>query len=78
MIGTPASCSASDPAHTVAIDELPLLSVIVDSSLTVKGKSSYGGMTGMSALSARFPWPTSLRLAAPTRPVSPTEDGGKK
>ena len=40
VMGTPASCSANDPAQTVAIDELPLLSVMVDSSLTVNGKSS--------------------------------------
>jgi hypothetical protein len=55
LIGTPASSKASVPAQTVAIDEEPLLSVIVLSSLHTKGKSSSDGRMGMSARSAKFP-----------------------
>ena len=77
-MGTPASWSARQPAHTVAMDDDPLLSVMVLSSRTTNGNSSSLGMTGMSARSARFPCPISRRFAAPTRPVSPTLEGGKK
>ena len=35
FIGTPASMSASVPAHTVAIDDEPLLSIIWLTTLTV-------------------------------------------
>lgn len=77
-MGTPASCKARHPAHTEAIEELPLLSVIVDSSRTTNGNSASEGITGAKALSAKFPCPTSRRFAAPMRPVSPTLEGGKK
>mmetsp|Transcript_23976 Transcript_23976/g.58762 ORF Transcript_23976/g.58762 Transcript_23976/m.58762 type:complete len:231 (-) Transcript_23976:1278-1970(-) len=78
VMGTPASCSAKHPAHTVAMELEPLLSVMVDSSRTVKGKSLALGITGISARSARLPCPISRRVTAPMRPVSPTEEGGKK
>mmetsp|Transcript_12740 Transcript_12740/g.53406 ORF Transcript_12740/g.53406 Transcript_12740/m.53406 type:complete len:299 (+) Transcript_12740:1166-2062(+) len=77
-MGTPASCSARHPAHTDAMEDDPLLSVMVLSRRTVNGNCSSGGMMGASARSARLPCPTSRRFAAPMRPVSPTEDGGKK
>ena len=35
------------------------------------------GMMGVSARCASWPWPTSRLPGAPTRPVSPTELGGK-
>ena len=73
----PASCRARHPAHTLAMELDPLLSVMVLSSLTVNGNSCSLGIAGARARSARFPWPTSRRLAAPTRPVAPTELGGK-
>jgi|TARA_B110000114_G_scaffold182636_2_gene222313 hypothetical protein len=78
VMGTPASCSARHPAHTVAMDELPLLSVMVLSRRTVNGKSASDGIIGASARSAKFPCPTSRRFAGPMRPVSPTDEGGKK
>jgi|TARA_B100001094_G_C17829399_1_gene622446 hypothetical protein len=78
LIGTPASCNAKQPPHTVAMLELPLLSVTVLSILIVNGKSSSFGIIGNSALSAKFPCPISRRFAPPTRPHSPTELGGKK
>ena len=78
LMGTPASWSARQPAHTVAMDDDPLLSVMVLSSRTTNGNSSSLGMTGESARSARFPCPISRRFAAPIRPVSPTLEGGKK
>ena len=77
-MGTPASCSARHPAHTDAMEDDPLDSVMVLSSLTVNGNCSSLGMMGASARSARLPCPTSLRFAAPTLPVSPTDEGGKK
>ena len=43
LIGTPASWSARHPPHTVAMLELPLLSVIVLSILIVNGNSSKEG-----------------------------------
>mmetsp|Transcript_2325 Transcript_2325/g.7113 ORF Transcript_2325/g.7113 Transcript_2325/m.7113 type:complete len:240 (+) Transcript_2325:3570-4289(+) len=78
LIGTPASCNAKHPPQTVAMLELPLLSVTVLSILIVNGKSSPFGIIGNNALSAKFPCPISRRLAPPTRPHSPTELGGKK
>lgn len=56
----------------------PLLSVMVLSTLTVYGKDPSEGMAGSSARSASSPWPSSRRPGAPTRPVSPTLEGGKK
>ena len=78
MSGTPASLSARFPPQTDAMELDPLLSVMVLSTLMVYGKSSCSGMTGSRALSASSPWPSSLLPGAPTLPVSPTEDGGKK
>mmetsp|Transcript_21828 Transcript_21828/g.37269 ORF Transcript_21828/g.37269 Transcript_21828/m.37269 type:complete len:270 (+) Transcript_21828:605-1414(+) len=76
--GTPASNMARHPPHTVAMEEEPLLSVMVLSTRIVYGKSLPVGMIGASALCASSPCPNSRRPGMPTRPVSPTEEGGKK
>jgi hypothetical protein len=55
LMGTPASSRASVPAHTVAIEDEPLLSVMVLSSRHTNGKSSSPGMTGANARSAKLP-----------------------
>mmetsp|Transcript_44612 Transcript_44612/g.108888 ORF Transcript_44612/g.108888 Transcript_44612/m.108888 type:complete len:285 (-) Transcript_44612:1220-2074(-) len=75
--GTPASSIARVPPQTLAIELLPQLSVISDSTRIVYGNSSSDGITARRPLSARFPWPISRRPGVPTRPHSPTEDGGK-
>lgn len=49
--------------------ELPQLSVMRDSARTEYGKSAAAGKAGSSALSARFPCPTSLLLSPPTLPT---------
>ena len=62
LIGTPASMSASVEPHVEAIDVEPFE---VTHSLTRRmtyGNSSWLGRTGMSARSARLPWPMSRRL----------------
>ena len=41
FIGTPASMSASEPPHTVAIDDEPFDSRISETTRSVYGKSSY-------------------------------------
>ncbi|CAB4677148.1 unannotated protein [freshwater metagenome] len=41
------------------------------------GKSERDGRTGNNARSASAPCPISRRFGEPTRPVSPTEYGGK-
>ena len=76
--GTPASSMAKHPPHTDAMDDEPLDSVMVDSTRTVYGNASVGGTAGASARSASVPCPISRLPGAPTRPVSPTEHGGKK
>jgi len=78
LIGTPASKRASVPAQTVAMEDEPLLSVMVLSRRHTNGNSASLGMMGASARSAKLPCPTSRREAPPVRPVSPTEEGGKK
>ena len=76
LIGTPASISASDVPHTVAIEDEPLDSVISDTTLKVYGKFSGFGKDELIALHASLPCPTSL-LPVPILPHSPTEKGGK-
>ena len=73
FIGTPPSIIAKDPAQTLAIEVDPLDSRASDTSLIVYGKSSWDGTTGLSAFSARAPWPTSLLPVNPNLPASPTE-----
>src|SRR4029079_10142696 len=77
LIGTPPSIKDRMPPHTDAIDELPLDSRISDTIRTVYGKSYSLGRTRAIARSARFPWPTSRRLAPRSGLVSPVENGGK-
>ena len=68
-MGTPASCSARHPAHTDAMEDDPLLSVMVLSRRTVNGNCSSGGMMGASARSARLPCPTSVSYTHLTLPT---------
>ncbi len=77
LIGTPASMSASDAPHTVAIEEDPLDSRMSDTTRIVYGKSASAGSTASTARSARAPWPMSLREGPPNRRTSPTENEGK-
>jgi len=76
-IGTPACISASEPEHTEAIDDDPLLSVMSETTRMVYGKSAYGGRSGSSARSASAPCPISRRLVPRTGRTSPVEYGGK-
>src|SRR5688572_14991559 len=75
-IGTPASISASEPAHTVAIDEDPL-----DSRTSLTTRTVYGysdpGIICFKERCARFPWPTSRRLCPRIIFTSPVLNGGK-
>ena len=75
-IGTPASISDSEPPHTEAIDEEPLLSVISDTMRIVYGNFSLPGSSGRSARQASLPWPISRRPGEPMRRTSPTAYGG--
>ncbi len=75
--GTPASIRERLPPHTVAIEDEPFDSKTSETTLMVYGKSSLPGRTGMIALSARAPWPTSLLLGALSMETSPTQNGGK-
>ena len=72
-MGAPALINAKEPPHTEAMDEDPFDSVISETIRTVYGKSSYSGRISLMARSAKFPWPISLRLVKPMRPVSPTQ-----
>ena len=75
--GTPALSSDIVEAQTEPIEVEPLEPRASDTWRIAYGKSSRLGRTGMSARSARAPWPISRRLGEPTRPVSPVEYGGK-
>ena len=77
LSGTPASISASEVPHTVAIEDEPLDSVISDTTRMVYGNSSIDGITASTPRLARRPWPISRRLGPIMRPASPTEYGGK-
>ena len=77
LIGTPASINANDVPQTEAIEDEPLDSVISDTTRTEYGKSSAEGITANIPRFARRPWPISRRLGEPTKPVSPTQYGGK-
>src|SRR5450755_2660084 len=77
FIGTPASINASEPPHTVAIDDEPFDSRMSDTNRIAYGKSASGGSKLSNALSASAPWPIS-RLPGPRRNfTSPTLNGGK-
>ena len=76
-IGTPASNSAREPPHTVAIDEEPLDSRMSETTRIVYGNSSSWGSTGVSARRASTPCPISRRPGERMNLTSPTEKGGK-
>src|SRR3989344_2211827 len=76
-IGPPASISANVPAQTVAIDVEPLEARHSETIRMVYGNFSLSGKIARSAFSASAPCPVIRRLNPPTRPVSPTENGGK-
>src|ERR1044071_6778379 len=77
FMGTPASIKASEPPHTVAIDDEPFDSVISDTMRIVYGNVVSSGRAASSARRANAPCPISRRPGLPKRPVSPTEYGGK-
>src|SRR5215207_1281118 len=76
-ICTPPSISARVPAQTVAIEDDPLDSRMSETTRMAYGHWSLAGSTGLSARSARFPWPISLRLVARIGRASPVLYGGK-
>ena len=76
-IGTPASISESDDAQTEPIDVEPLEDKTSETNLRVYGNFSFDGTTESKALSAKAPWPISLRLGPRIKPASPVENGGK-
>ncbi len=77
VIFMPASINAIVPAQTVAMDDEPLDSKISDTNLIVYGLTSGPGITGLSALSAKFPCPISRRAVPLMGFTSPVENGGK-
>src|SRR2546427_1151636 len=76
VIGTPASNSASEPPHTVAIDDEPFDSRMSETMRRVYGNCSYGGSSACSARSASAPGPTSRREVPRVGFTSPGENGG--
>ena len=77
FIGTPASIRASEPPHTVAIEDEPFDSSISATILIVYGKSDFCGINAFNALSANMPCPISLRPGDLRGFTSPTLKGGK-
>ena len=75
--GTPAFSSDIVDAHTEPIDVEPFDPRASETWRIAYGNSSRVGRTGTNARSASAPWPISRRFGEPTRPVSPTEYGGK-
>mmetsp|Transcript_3110 Transcript_3110/g.12452 ORF Transcript_3110/g.12452 Transcript_3110/m.12452 type:complete len:316 (-) Transcript_3110:1547-2494(-) len=75
-MGTPASMSAMDPAHTAAIELEPLLSMVSALSRTANGHASEPGNAAASAFSAKAPCPISRRLSPPLLGVSSMEKDG--
>ena len=78
-MGTPASWSARQPAHTVAMDDDPLLSVMVlsepnDERELLVARDDLGESAGAQQGSRV----QSAAVRRPIRPVSPTLEGGKK
>ena len=70
--GTPASINDKLAPQTLAIEEEPFDSVISETTLVVYGHSSVAGSTAVMPRRASRPWPISLRLGPPEKPVSPT------
>lgn len=77
LSGTPAFSSDMVEAQTEPMDVEPLEPRASDTWRIAYGNSSRVGSTGTMARSASAPWPISRRFGEPTRPVSPTEYGGK-
>src|SRR3989344_9291256 len=77
VIGTPASISAIEPAQTVAIEVEPFEARHSETMRIVYGKTSFPGRTARKDFSASPPCAVIRRVNPPTRPVSPTENGGK-
>ena len=77
VIGTPASISAMDAPHTVAMDDEPLDSRISETTRMVYGNASCAGSTASMARWASAPWPISRRPGVPNRLTSPVENDGK-
>ena len=75
--GTPASISESEEPQTLAIELEPFDSVISETMRIVYGKSSILGKQAEIPRLASRPCPTSRLLTPITRPVSPTQYGGK-
>jgi hypothetical protein len=61
LIGTPASMRARLEPQVEAIEVEPLDVTHSDTSRMTYGNSSSDGSTGISARSARWPWPISRR-----------------
>jgi hypothetical protein len=55
LSGTPASMSASEAPHTVAIEDEPFDSRMSETTRIVYGNSSFTGSTASTARSARAP-----------------------
>ena len=67
----------SEEPQTEAIDEDPFEDSTSDTRRSVYWKSSPWGSTGLTAFSARAPWPISRRRGPRMNPASPVEKGGK-
>ena len=77
LTGTPASISANEVPQTEAIELEPFDSVISETTRMEYGNSSVVGIHAKTPRLAKRPWPISRRPGVPTRPASPTENGGK-
>jgi len=77
VIEISASIRARHPPQTLAIDDEPLDFTISETEQIEDGKTSSGGKTGDSELSASAPSSISRHPTVPISPVSPTEEGGK-
>src|ERR1700740_3291937 len=77
LVGTPASISASEVPHTLAIELEPFDSRISDTTRITYGNALMSGITALTPRRARLPWPISRRFGDPSMPVSPTENGGE-
>src|SRR3989344_7194748 len=77
VMGTPASMSGMELAQTVAIEVEPLDARHSETMRIGYGKISFVGNTARRDFSASAPCPVMRRLNPQTRPVSPTENGGK-
>jgi len=75
--GTPASISAIDAPHTVAMEDEPLDSRMSETTRIVYGNASLAGSTASMARWASAPWPISRRPGVPNRFTSPVEKDGK-